>query len=40
MTGFFANAVGCLCTFDNAVKEGQRVGQIGTTIIKRRKSWL
>ena len=32
MTGIYANAVGCLCTYPGEVKKGYQVGQIATTI--------
>ena len=32
VTGIYANAVGCLCTFDNEVEVGKRVAQIATTL--------
>ena len=32
MTGIYANSVGCLCTYPGAVREGEQVGQIATTI--------
>ena len=32
MTGIYANAVGCLCTYPGQVRKGVQVGQIATTI--------
>ena len=32
LTGIYASSPGCLATFDNEVKDGERVAQIGTTI--------
>ena len=32
LTGIYGSSVGCLCTFDNEVKHGERVAQIATTI--------
>ena len=32
MTGIYATSPGCLCTYDNEVKQGERVAQIATTI--------
>ena len=32
LTGVYASSPGCLATFDNEVKDGERVAQIGTTI--------
>lgn len=32
MTGIYANAVPCLCTYPNEVTEGLQVAQIATTL--------
>ena len=32
VTGIYGSSPGCLATFDNEVKDGERVAQIGTTI--------
>eukprot|EP01062_Namystynia_karyoxenos_P056453 TRINITY_DN47418_c0_g1_i1.p1 TRINITY_DN47418_c0_g1~~TRINITY_DN47418_c0_g1_i1.p1 ORF type:complete len:912 (+),score=201.92 TRINITY_DN47418_c0_g1_i1:73-2736(+) len=34
LTGIYGSPVGQLCTHDNAVKEGERVGQMATTIAR------
>ena len=34
LTGVYGSSPGCLCTFDNEVKDGERVAQIATTIAR------